>query len=246
MKAKHRFLASEISDQGFAMVTGREVKHARKVLRLQIGDQILVFNKEGKEFVGKVKQYYSKEDMEVELVEEIERDVESVKDIHLVMGLCRSKKFELALQKCTEIGIASIIPLETSRSILKTEDAHKKIDRWEKIAIDAAKQSTRVSIPEIKQPQDFETFFQNCALNSGNAVMAAVSEDRQNFKDISANFVNAEDLFIIIGPEGGFTDEEVRFAEEKGINVVTLGKRVLRAETAAIYLSSVLFYELGL
>ncbi len=246
MKAKHRFLASEISDQGFAFVKGREVRHARKVLRLQIGDPVIVFDSEGNEFLGKVKRYYSKEDMEITLVEELERDVIPDKNVHLIMGLCRSKNFELALQKCTEIGVASIIPLETTRSILKTSDALHKLDRWKDIALDAAKQSTRVTIPEIMQPQTIETLFENYALNSGNSVIAAVSEKQSTLKDVSKNLQMAEDLFIIIGPEGGFTDEEISLVQSNGVNVITLGKRVLRAETAAIYLTSILFYELGL
>lgn len=246
MKAKHRFLASEISDQGFAFVKGREVRHARKVLRLQIGDPVIVFDSEGNEFLGKVKRYYSKEDMEITLVEELEREVESVKNVHLVMGLCRSKNFELALQKCTEIGVASIIPLETTRSILKSSDALHKLDRWKDIALDATKQSTRVTIPEIMQPQTLETLFENYALNAENSIIAAVSENQQGLRDISENLKSAEDIFIIIGPEGGFTDEETSLVKSKGVNIITLGKRVLRAETAAIYLTAILFYELGL
>lgn len=243
MKAKHRFLASDIRGD-VAFVKGREVNHARRVLRLGAGDPVTVFDISGNEFLGKVIQYTSKEDMQVEIVEALERESESNVRIHLVMSLCRSKNFELAIQKCTEIGVSSIIPLQTERSILTQDDANRKIQRWKDIAIDAVKQSHRTLIPEIKPAENIETLFANYDLNSENSVIAAVSEKEMTIRDSLENLRESENVYFLIGPEGGFSEKEVKFVTEKGLPAVSLGKRVLRAETAAIYLAAVLFYEL--
>ena len=245
MEAKHRFLISEISNQGYAFVKGREVKHARKVLRLSIGDLVVVFDEEGNEFLAKIKRYFSKEDMEVTLVEKLERKVEADKKIHLVMGLCRSKNFELALQKCTEIGISSIIPLETTRSILKGSDAVKKIPRWRNIALDAVKQSKRTNIPEISTPYTLESIFRERDINPRNSVVALISENNVYLRNVIDTIREEKEIYLFIGPEGGFADGEIAMFVSQNIPSISLGKRVLRAETAAIYLTSILFYELG-
>lgn len=241
---KHRFLVDTITRGGFAFLKGREVRHARKSLRLKAGDRVILFTNDGQEFEAEVLRYHSKEDMELKVLEEVVRDVEMSKKIHVVLGLCRSKNFELALQKCTELGVASFIPLQTDRSILKLEDAERKLDRWNDIVLDATKQSTRTSPPEVMSPQTLESLISNFGLNELNTLFASVKEGVLNLHDAIENVSNENNIYILVGPEGGFSDREIEFAKSQTWNFVSLGKRVLRVETAAIFMSSVLAYEL--
>lgn len=243
MAVKHRFLVDKVTRGGFAFVEGREVYHARKVLRLKAGDRIILFDEEGNEYEAEMLRYHSKEKMEAKVLGELERDVEMTERIHLVLGLCRSRQFELALQKCTEIGVHSIIPLETDHSILKSEDAGKKIDRWEKIVLDATKQSARTHVPKVNFPQTLEALVQNFDITADNTLFASVSDNVVSLKDGVKKIGRADDIYVVIGPEGGFSPKEMKFAEEQNWNFVSLGKTVLRTETAAIFLTSILSYE---
>lgn len=242
---KHRFLASKITNGGYAFVEGREAIHGRKVLRLKAGDQIIIFDLDGNEYKAEMLRYHSKEKFEAKLLEEIVRDVEMEVSVHLVMGLCRSKNFELALQKCTELGVKSFIPLETDHSILKKDNAANKLARWDEIVLDACKQSGRTAIPEISAPQDLESLFSNLEITEKNSIVAALSENSRDLGSIITKLKsdNEKDLFIFIGPEGGFSDKEKQLFQDKNLNMADLGNRVLRAETAAIFVSSIISYE---
>jgi len=215
-----------------------------KVLRLGEGDKITLFDELNNEYLVEVLRYHSKQKLEGKVLEVRESDVEMKVEVTLVLALSRSKNFELALQKCTELGMSKVIPIETERSILKVPEAMRKLERWEKILVNATKQSLRVDIPQVMQPLEFEQVFENYDVVAENTLFAALSDKNIPIKKQIESIDKDKEIFVFIGPEGGFTEQETALAIEKGITPVGLGRRTLRTETAAIYVVSVLSYEL--
>lgn len=163
--------------------------------------------------------------------------------INLYQGLPKSDKLELIIQKCVELGINSITPFTSSRTIVKWDKKKeaKKLTRYQDIAESAAKQSKRTYIPEIKESVNFN---QLCDVVGERYTILSYEDYGQTLKEtILEN--DTEEFNIIIGPEGGFSEEEVKKLKEKGAKIVNLGNRILRTETAAIALTTMIQYEAG-
>ena len=209
-------------------LTEDEARHLREVLRLKAGDEVQVFDGTGREFQAVVSQA-RREFAELELRDEIEPPKpESPLQLTLAVALLKGEKFDLVVQKGTELGVNKFIPLVTRYADIRLRDesdAAKRVTRWQRIALEAAKQCGRSVVPEVTKPAQFA---------------AAIDENDQclMFSERGGEALNTDikgdNLTAIIGSEGGWSDEELGQARAAGVPIVTLGGRILRAETAAI------------
>ena len=220
------------------MLTADEARHLREVLRLKPGDEVSVFDGEGKEFRARVAQA-RREFAELELDGEIEPvRPESPLKITLAVALLKGEKFDLVVQKATELGVVKIVPLITRYADIKLRDendASKRVARWQRIALEAAKQSGRTVVPELSLPKQFAS-----VLDPSNPCFLFSEREGHGLMRIETDQVTA-----IIGSEGGWSDEELEEARAAGAQVVTLGGRILRAETAAITATALLQHRFG-
>ncbi len=219
-----------------------EARHLRDVLRLKTGDEVYVFDGRGREFRCVVST--SKRDAaELRIEAEVEpAKTESQLQLNLCIALLKGEKFDLVVQKATELGIKKITPLITRYADIHLRDAGdatKRVARWQRIAVEAAKQSGRAFVPEISQPLRFEA-----ALDvDGLGVMFSErgGEALENLKGQAA----IKSLTALVGSEGGWSDEEIESARARNFHVITLGGRILRAETAAITVTALLQHLFG-
>ena len=218
-------------------LTADEARHLREVLRLKPGDEVSVFDGEGKEFRARVAQA-RREFAELELQEEIEAArPESPLQITLAVALLKGEKFDLVVQKATELGVVKIVPLITRYADIKLRDeadASKRVARWQRIALEAAKQAGRAVVPELSPPK------QIAVLYPSNPCFLFSEREGHGLPQIETDQVTA-----IIGSEGGWSDEELDEARAAGARIVTLGGRILRAETAAITAAALLQHRFG-
>lgn len=228
-------------------IIGEDVKHISSVLRMQKGEQILIGSKETLEtYLTEIEQI-EKEKVVAKIIEKLDTQTESNVEIDLYQGLPKADKMELIIQKTTEIGISKVIPVDMVRCIVKLDekDAKKKIERWQKVAEGAAKQSKRSKIPEIKNKikiKDLENI-----ISQYDAFIVAYEEENEVTLKQELKKLREQEKYkigILVGPEGGITKEEIEKLTSYNAKVVTLGKRILRTETAPIVLTSNIIYEL--
>lgn len=228
------------------IIEGEDVKHIYKVLRLESGDKININDGEGTEYLGEV-QDVNKKEVKVKLLEKVELNNESNLKVHLYQGMPKSAKMDLIVQKCTELGISKITPIITERVVVKSElSEFKKVDRWNRIALEACKQSKRSLIPIINTPIEFEELLQD--LKEYDLIIVPYENAQgQGIRYVVNEVRNKEikDVAIIVGPEGGFEESEIQSFKDLGAYIVTLGPRILRTETAGFTALSLLMYELG-
>lgn len=225
-----------------------DVNHIKNVLRIGINERIQICNKN-------TSQNYSCEIVEENLnsikckiIEPIHETTEANTYIHVFQGLPKSDKMENIIQKLTEIGVCEITPLVMERCVVKLDKAsqEKKIPRWRKIAEVAAKQSKRDIIPLINYCTDIKNIYNQ--IKDYDIIITAYEEEKvQRVKEVLNNYKNVQNLKIalIIGPEGGISEEEIEELKKNNSKVVTLGKRILRTETAPVVLASIILYELN-
>lgn len=243
----HKFFTPEKNFSGnMAIIEGEDVKHISKVLRLEKGTQVVINNCAGKEYIAIIKQM-DKKQIVLDILEELNCNNESLIDIYLFQGMPKANKMDLIVQKGTELGIKEIIPVITERSLMKSEqNEYKKLDRWKKIALEACKQSKRTMIPEIKEPVEFKNMLER--ISGMDLILVPYEEETANglkkvFSEIDRSGIKT--VAIIIGPEGGFDFSEIKALKEIGAEIVTLGPRILRTETAGFVCASIVLYEIG-
>jgi len=225
-------------------VEGDEVKHIRKVLRLRAGDEITVFDGLGKEFEGTiVEEGLSSVVIKIRNVYSSKRD--SPLEVTLAQSLLKGEKMDYLIQKATELGIKEIIPFLSSRSVplLERSKRLKRNHRWERIAIEASKQCGRGVVPEIESLQDYPEMLQKASPDALRLILW--EREGIKLKEIFERSKGRNRIFFVVGPEGGFSQQEVDEAKGAGFIPVTLGKRILRAETASLCFLSILQYEQG-
>ena len=241
------FVKEEQIDGNKINITGEDVNHIKNVLRLEIGEIICICVKETTQsFYCKILDL-NKDEVGCEMLDQVFDTTEASTHIHIFQGLPKSDKFEFIIEKCTEIGVKEITPVVMKRSIVKLDekDKAKKIDRWQKIAEVAAKQSKRDSILKVNNVINFKNIFEK--VQDYDIVLVAYEEEKENtLKSILTNFKEKSGLKIavIIGPEGGIDESEIELCKENRFTLVTLGKRILRTETAPLVISSNILYEL--
>jgi 16S rRNA (uracil1498-N3)-methyltransferase len=231
-------------EKGMLKMEGDEVKHIRKVLRLKAGDEITVFDGLGKEFEGTiVEEGLSSVGIKIQNVYSSRRD--SPLEVTLAQSLLKGEKMDYLIQKATELGVREIIPFSSSRSIplLEKSGRLKRHHRWERIAIEASKQCGRGVVPKIESLQDFSHMLQTAPSN----ILRLIFWEREGIKlkEILERSKEMMKIFFIIGPEGGFSQGEVDEAKRSEFIPVTMGRRILRAETASLCFLGVLQYEHG-
>lgn len=220
-----------------AMLNLEETRHLRDVLRLREGAEVQVFDGEGKEFLCVIGEIL-KSETRLKIINEVAPSaLESNLDLTLAVALLKGEKFDLVVQKAVELGVSKLIPLNTKRADVKLKESEKKLERWRKIALEAAKQSGRAKLIQIEKPSDFEEFI---ATTSGTRILFA-ERNGAGFAEIKT----AQQIIAVVGAEGGWEDSEIETARENGFQIITLGGRILRAETAAIAITAILQNNLG-
>ncbi|MBU3073021.1 16S rRNA (uracil(1498)-N(3))-methyltransferase [Clostridium estertheticum] len=250
----HKFFVPKSSiDANKAIIEGEDVKHIYKVLRLQVGEKVSINNSCGKEYIGEI-TYIDKKVVNINILKENPINNESPIEVYLFQGMPKSTKMDLIVQKNTELGVKSITPIITKRVELKTEimefkkdkEIDKKIIRWNRIALEASKQSKRSLIPVINEPIEFENL--RLELKAMDLVVVPYENEegygmKKLIEDIDKETINK--VAIIIGPEGGFEEFEISKLKEIGSKIITLGPRILRTETAGFTCLSLIMYEFG-
>ncbi|MFZ5987112.1 MAG: 16S rRNA (uracil(1498)-N(3))-methyltransferase [Bacillota bacterium] len=227
-------------------ITGEDVDHIRRVLRLKPGDNIIVSDSKGMDYLVEIQKF---EDHSVltKIVSSTKNVTEPPVEVTLFQGLPKSDKMDFIIQKGVELGVKRIFPVITERTVVKLasrKDEEKKCERWNRISMEAAKQCNRGIIPRV----EFPISFQDAVEYSKNAHMAVIPYEKETGKGlrhILEGKADIKNVFVFIGPEGGFTEKEIEKAVGRGVNPVTLGPRILRTETAGIAVLSILMYELG-
>ena len=240
------FVKTEQIGNNEITIIGEDVKHIKNVLRKQIGDNIEICNQEtGKTYKCEISEIREK-DILTSIIEELMCEEQKIK-VDIYQGLPKSDKMELIIQKSIELGANAIIPVEMKRCVVKfdTKSESKKIERWQKIAESAAKQSGRDTVPEIRRLIRVEDLIK--LKDEYDAIILCYENEKENY--IKNELIKLKDkqklrIAIVIGPEGGLEEKEVEYLNQNGAKVVTLGNRILRTETVALNLLSIIMYEL--
>lgn len=217
-------------------------KHILNVLRCKIGEKIEVSSGDGFDYLCEIEEIKNKEVI-VKIIDCFGNESEPKTKITIYQGLPKGEKMELLIQKCVEIGVDKIVPVNTDRTIVKLSGKEdKKVDRWNKISESASKQSRRGKIPIIEKIVSFKQAIEICKENDIN-IIPYEKEKEKSLKSVIKQF-KGEKIGVFIGPEGGFSEKEINMAIENNILPITLGKRILRTETAGMVATTILLYEL--
>ena len=213
---------------------GEELEHMRKVLRLRPGDFLRVFDDAGWEHEAVIRGF-SADQGEIEILESYRAERESFLNVSLAVALTKGEKMDLVIEKATELGVYTILPFVSAYTVPKLDERKikKRADRWQKIALSAAKQSGRTRIPKIGLLCEFPELI----TQPGADVLKLLfyeREGRQTLKQLHPIERDVREVLLVVGPEGGFSLEEVEQAQEHGFRSIALGRRILRAETAAV------------
>ena len=210
------------------------------VLRCKTGEGLIVTDEKGCSYTAQILSA-SKKEVTIDITGDYVMDTESNLDITLIQGLLKGEKMDFVIQKTTELGVSAIIPAITERSQLRETRKHP---RWKKIAEEASRQSGRTQIPEIFETCSFKEIFDIPGLISGKGIIFW-EQGGEKLTALTSRPSHTDKISLIIGPEGGFSEEEVLLASEKGFLIATLGSRILRAETASIATVSIIQFALG-
>jgi 16S rRNA (uracil1498-N3)-methyltransferase len=227
---RHRIHVNAIEPD--TIVTGDEFHHSVRVVRLRVGEEVELFDDSGKAVRGIVAAL--ERERAVITAGEPLPSRESPLALHLAMAVIQLEKFELVLQKATELGVRSFIPLVTERVELRPERYANKRERWEKIVFEAVKQSGRAVVPKIEEPSEFAGVVQR----PGAKILFDADAEPDPVERLS-------EVTLLIGPEGGWSEEELLVARQHGCLFQRLGPRRLRAETAAIVGAAVIASRFG-
>lgn len=242
----HRFFVPELYSEEMH-IEGVDAHHISKVLRMQVGDKLQIVSDDGVSALAEVKAFEENEVI-VRCLEKLAESHEPQVRITLAQGLAKGEKMEFIIQKAVELGACRIIPVAMEHSVVRLEPAKavKKVERWQKIAESAAKQSKRDIIPEVQKVQTMAQMLNNNSFDI--KIIAYECEDRRGLKQALKEAFETgteKELLLIIGPEGGISEKELELARAAGAVPVSLGHRILRAETAGLVAMSAIFYETG-
>mgnify|MGYP000506453041 FL=1 len=226
-------------------ILGSDVNHISNVLRMKQGEELWISDGGKKEYRCTIEEF-SPDEVLLHIIYAQEPDYELQSRIYLFQGLPKADKMELVIQKAVELGAFEVIPVAMKRSVVKLDakKAESKVKRWNAIAESAAKQSKRSILPQVS---DVVTFAQavkmaeNCQIK---LLPYECADGMEKTKRLIENITPGQDIAVFIGPEGGFDLDELELAKEAGCEIITLGKRILRTETAGMMLLSVLMYHL--
>lgn len=225
-----------------------DVNHIRKVLRMKEGDELTVSDGDGTDYFCRIRSI-SEEVVVCDIVDNWTSYVELPVKLYLFQGLPKADKMELIIQKAVELGAYEIVPVAMSRSIVKLDEkkAGKKTARWQGISESGAKQSGRAIIPEVKSPMSYKNALEYAKTLDAIIVPYEKADGIEVSRELISKLCsdeNIKSIGIFIGPEGGFAEKEIEQALEAGATPITLGRRILRTETAGLAVLSILMYQL--
>lgn len=239
----HRFYHSNPLDLNQIIILDEfSSHHALRVMRVKVDDFLILFNGDGFEYRGRVSDI-NKKTINIEILSKEKNNNESPININLFQSISSNEKMDMVIQKATELGVSSIQPIFTSRSTVKLslDKIKKRLIHWRQVSISACGQSGRSKIPTIKSPIGFDRFVEGITTNSLNLLLHP-----DNSKE-SSNLPNkySGDINIFIGPEGGFSQDEVLLLKKQNCINIQLGSRILRTETAPLAIIAILQYKYG-
>lgn len=242
------FVNSEQINNNEIKIIGNDVNHIKNVLRLSINDKIKICDKDEHVNYNCRISNIDNEYVITQIIDEEKSNVETKTQIHVFQGLPKGDKLEFIIEKLTEIGVKELTPVPMKRSVVKLQekDKQKKMVRWNKIAEVAAKQSGRDEILKINDVINYKNIF-NYLKDYDIVLLAYEKEEKLTLKKALSKLDKTKEnkVAVLIGPEGGFDDIEIEQAKQNSlVNIVTLGKRILRTETAPLVISSNILYEL--
>ena len=226
-------------------ITGSDVNHISNVLRMKTGEELWISDGSKYEYRCTIESFEPDEVL-LHIVYSQEPEYELPCRIYLFQGLPKADKMELIIQKAVELGAYEIIPVETKRCVVKLDGRKlaKKTARWQQIAESAAKQSKRMLIPNVHEVLTFREALKYAESMDVRLVPYELARGMQETKEILAGIEPGQSVGIFIGPEGGFEEKEIEAAIEGGAKPITLGRRILRTETAGLAILSVLMFQL--
>ena len=239
----HRFYHSNSLDLNQIIILDEfSSHHALRVMRVKVGDFLILFNGDGFEYRGRISDI-NKKTINVEILSKEKNNNESPIIINLFQSISSNEKMDMVIQKATELGVSSIQPIFTSRSTVKLslDRTKKRLIHWRQVAISACEQSGRSKIPVIKSPIEFDQISEGIKTNSLNLLLHP-----DNLEE-SSNLPNeySGDINIFIGPEGGFSQDEALLLKKQNCTNIQLGTRILRTETAPLAIIAILQYKYG-
>lgn len=235
---------NQINDKNITVI-GDDVNHIKNVLRHRIGDKIDICDNEGSRYFTEVESFFD-DRIILHILGKTSVTTEMKTCVTLYQGLPKADKLDLIVQKCTELGVAEIVPVITDRVIVKINDSNRvnKVERWKKIASEAAKQSGRQKIPVVQDIQKLENVVEN--LSKYDIVIVPYENEYEHTlkTELRALNGNNQNIAVVIGPEGGFSDKDIEvLVRNSNVRLVSLGKRILRTETAGIATVAMIMYE---
>lgn len=242
---QHFFVTPEQVEKPYIYLEGSDVNHMKNVLRMKKGEKVEISDGNNQKYVCAVDGYEEGRAV-LEIIEEKELDTELNARICLFQGLPKADKMELVIQKAVELGAAEIIPVVTKRTVVKLDakKGEKKVQRWNEIAKSAAKQAGRGVIPQVSKIMSYKEALQYAASLDVVLFPYELAEGIAYSKEVIASIKSGQSVGVFIGPEGGFEKDEADLASYQGAKTITLGRRILRTETAAITALSLLMYHL--
>lgn len=243
----HCFYCEEKNIEGNQIhILGSDVNHIKNVLRMKQGEELIVCDGAGMEYICEIEAFLDGE-IVLAILEQKNSSTELPVRLKLYQGLPKKDKMELIIQKAVELGAVEIIPVMTKRCIVKLEDEKKeakKIERWQAIAESAGKQSGRGIIPKVSRVMSYKEALQTASKEGMAMIPYENANGMSSLKEAVKKAVNEQVVSVFIGPEGGFEETEVELAKQYGVIPVSLGKRILRTETAGFTTLSILMYEI--
>ncbi len=241
----HFFVNPEAVKSEIITITGTDVNHIKNVLRMKSGEQILLSDGQGQDFCCEIESLTEQEIIARIKDKTFERTELSGK-FYLFQGLPKGDKMEFIIQKAVELGVTEVIPVHTRRTIVKLDakKEEKRLERWKAISESAAKQSRRGIIPQITHVMNFSEALKYAGSLDINIIPYENFKDMTETKRVLDKIAPNIRAGIFIGPEGGFEESEIELAMQQGVNPISLGRRILRTETAGMAILSVLMFQL--
>lgn len=239
------FVEQEQISEKNIVITGQDAHHIRHVLRMRVGEEILISDGEKMEYRCSIAKL-SETDVIVDILSSGESGMELPSKIYLFQCLPKSDKMELIIQKAVELGVYQIIPVASSRCVVKLDPKKEgsKIKRWQGISESAAKQSKRMLIPEVRSVMKYKEALEYAQQMDVRLIPYENAKGMDGTRELLEGIHPGQSVAVFVGPEGGFDESEVQMAREAGVFPITLGKRILRTETAGFTVLSILMYHL--
>ena len=242
-----RFFVEEIAPTTHSLsLTGKEARHISKVLRMKKGEKLILMDGKGRLFEATIEKSNYKE-VKVKINKSILPPPSSPIEISLAQALIKSNSMDYLIQKMAELGINSIHLFYSERTVIRLKPGHliNRMDRWMEIMKSACRQCGRAFVPTLNPPLPFEEIVENAADKKTLKILLWENEEKVHLKKILRSMSPLPHILAVVGPEGGFTQDEMNLARKAGFQTISLGNRILRTETATVSLLSIIQYEWG-